>query len=66
MTALHHKIVAFLRDTYPARYTASQLARDMDENLDDTRLALLELAVGHGINGHEQHGKIIYYAKELT
>jgi len=66
MTPLQRKIMKRLRRTYPARYTAGQLSIDMDEWLDSVRAALICLVKNDEINGHEQYGKIVFYAKELT
>lgn len=66
MNATCHKIIAKLKSCWPARYSTAQFVRELDTEIEETRDALLELVRAGEIVGHEQHGKIVYYAKEPT
>mgnify|MGYP003561333444 FL=1 len=66
MNATCHKIIAMFKQCWPARYSTAQVVRELDTEIEETRDALLELVRAGEIVGHEQNGKLIYYAKEPT
>lgn len=66
MNATCQQIIAKLKACWPARYSTAQVVRELDTEIEETRDALLELVRAGEIVGHEQNGKLIYYAKEPT